>query len=365
MSIILNNGVTNINGTPGINSDVFANRPAATDVAIGSIFIATDTGAIYQSNGATWVTLGGGGGPTPGIDSVLAVGQLLTAGRTIDANTNFLHIDGITNFRVRSGGIDVFRHNTGSGTRIAEGSSVFTVASTGMITAAPTGGGSVAQQGLNFNWTGRTYSFGNYGLGGNSTVLQINDVSQLVYLQNKGVTNGAYFDFSNKFYLFGRLNVGSEIALKIDEFNDQINFIKNGLVQGLNIDYSATNYQFGGIDGTIIPECYLQVNQNNGTIFSVYNSNDNGLYLGFNAANRKFYLGDYQGTFNSTSFEIDDDAQTILIKNSQTTGSTTIEGNQLIFTGANLESNTSSGSSGQHLVITLNGVVYHIDLKNP
>jgi hypothetical protein len=38
--------------------------------------------------------------------------------------------------------------------------------------------------------------------------------------------------------------------------------------------------------------------------------------------------------------------------------------NNLIFTGANLQSSTSSGNSGQHLVITLNGVQFKIKLEN-
>jgi hypothetical protein len=38
--------------------------------------------------------------------------------------------------------------------------------------------------------------------------------------------------------------------------------------------------------------------------------------------------------------------------------------NNLIFTGANLQSATSSGNSGQHLVITLNSVQYKIKLEN-
>ena len=39
--------------------------------------------------------------------------------------------------------------------------------------------------------------------------------------------------------------------------------------------------------------------------------------------------------------------------------------NTLQFTGAGLQSGTSSGNSGQHLVITLNGVQYKIALQNP
>ncbi len=47
-----------------------------------------------------------------------------------------------------------------------------------------------------------------------------------------------------------------------------------------------------------------------------------------------------------------------IVINPSTTGS-------VVFTGAALQSGTSSGNSGQHLVITLNGVVYKIALQNP
>jgi len=54
------NSVLNAQGTPQIASDIFSNRPLAD--LIGSIYIATDTGQIYQYNGSNWITLGGGAG---------------------------------------------------------------------------------------------------------------------------------------------------------------------------------------------------------------------------------------------------------------------------------------------------------------
>jgi hypothetical protein len=362
MAIILNNGVTNINSTPGINSDIFANRPAATDVATGTIFIATNTGAIYQSNGATWVTLGGGGGPTPGIDSVLAVGQLFTTGRTIDANTNFLHIDNITNFRVRSGGIDVIRHNSGSGTRIGDASSILQVETTGILTSAPAPNN---QQGFLFNWAARSYSFGNYGLSGNRTKLDILDTTEQVYFSNAGVTNGLYLDLANDVYKFGKLNVGTEQAISIDYFNQQTQATWTGLPNGFLLDFSTNTFKFGGIDNTVTQDLYLQLNQNINTAFLYYNGNDNGLYFDFNAATRKFYFGDYQATYNGTAILLDDYANSVTIKSSQSTGSTNIEGNEISFIGANFQAAASSGSSGQYLVIVLNGTNYHIPLDNP
>jgi len=72
----LNNGVGNIKGTPAIISDIFANRPASTSLAIGTIFIATDTGNWYQvGSNFTWSNTGGGGGGSQDLAQVLAIGS--------------------------------------------------------------------------------------------------------------------------------------------------------------------------------------------------------------------------------------------------------------------------------------------------
>jgi len=62
------------------------------------------------------------------------------------------------------------------------------------------------------------------------------------------------------------------------------------------------------------------------------------------------------GSFNlgTTWIEVDDN-------NTRTT----INTEDLYFSGANLQSNTSGGNSGKHLVITLNGNQYKIKLENP
>jgi hypothetical protein len=356
MAIVLSNGVTNINGTPGINSDVFANRPAATDVAPGSIYIATDTGVIYQSNGATWSTIGGGGS-TPGIDSVLAVGQALTAIRTINQSSFGLLLSNTNNTsRFNDTGASIFNLST-IGFTVSTESTAKGVFITDLA---------IAQKNyLNLDIQNDIYKIGDFINTTNGNTFIIDNANDLVYLQNKGITNGLYFDFSNKAYKFGRLNSGSEQSIEVDEVNSFTFAKDNGIINGFNLDFSATVFQFGFLDNTVTPDTYININGNSETIQAVYNGNDNGLNLNFNASSRLFQLGDYQGNFNSTKINLDDNATSILISSSQTAGSTTIEGNSLVFTGANLESATSSGTSGQHLVITLNGVVYHIDLKNP
>jgi hypothetical protein len=234
-----------------------------------------------------------------------------------------------------------------------------------MNTAAPTGGGSVAQQGLSFVWSTRSFTFGITGLGGNESKIDILDTSQQIYFSNKGVTNGVYCDFSNKLYLFGRLNSTSEQNLEIDEVNQWTRTKFAGIVNGFNLDYSATIFQFGYLDNTVNPDTYININGNSNTIQAVHNGNDNGLNINFTLGSRIFQLGDYQGTFNSTKITLDDQNTSILISSNQTSGSTTIEGNSLVFTGPNLESVIAPTiPAANWLNVTVNGVAYKIALES-
>jgi hypothetical protein len=49
-------------GSPAINSNTFANRPAAGQT--GRLFVSTDTFEIYRDNGTTWDLIGGPGSST-------------------------------------------------------------------------------------------------------------------------------------------------------------------------------------------------------------------------------------------------------------------------------------------------------------
>ena len=73
MSITVNNGVSNIKATPGIIADDYANIPAATDVATGTIFIDTVGLMIYRSEAGGWFVLGGGS--IPNLQQVLDAGN--------------------------------------------------------------------------------------------------------------------------------------------------------------------------------------------------------------------------------------------------------------------------------------------------
>lgn len=362
MAITLSNGVNNVNATPGINSNTFANRPAATDVAVGSIYIATDTGTIYQSNGATWSTLGGGGGPTPtpGIDDVLSVNQALTAPQVIEMNGNTLFF--------QDGGANAFQFFTDGDIQIGKpgedrfnfqifpGYSDFyleepSIGSNNLYISSQTGS--------------RFYKLGDYAIRDNGNCFNILDSSDQVFLQNKGITTGFYFDFGNKLYKFGRLNNTSEQSIEIDEVNSFTYAKDNGVKNGFNLDFSATVFQFGFLDNTVIPDTYININGNNETIQAVYNGLDNGLNINFNIGSRLFQFGDYQNIYNGSNINIDDNANTILIKGNQNNGYIEFESRALRFQSPNLLGAFSVVPTGDSLLIELNGVQYAINLYVP
>jgi hypothetical protein len=60
MPVIISNGVSNVKNTPAIITDTLANRPVASSVAIGTLYVATDFQAIYTNLSNTWVQVGKG-----------------------------------------------------------------------------------------------------------------------------------------------------------------------------------------------------------------------------------------------------------------------------------------------------------------
>ena len=206
--IAFNNGITNINNTPGIISDTAANLPSAELVAIGTIYIETDTGKLQQSNGTTWVSLGGGAGATPGIDDVLAVGQALSAnGRIINLNTHdFQIIDNIypNNFQFFISNQD-----------IVIGSTYFDLFFniTGILATRKY---SSVNSGIYFNFSGDFYN-----LGTETTFLQVNSNTQNIFTEINSNKQG--YDFLNLYYRIGdfdAINNGNKI--EIDDVNELI-----------------------------------------------------------------------------------------------------------------------------------------------
>ena len=73
-------------GSPSINSNTFANRPAAGQT--GRLFVSTDTFELYRDNGTGWDLIGGPGSST--VTGSGAAGQVTywTGASTIGGNNN-------------------------------------------------------------------------------------------------------------------------------------------------------------------------------------------------------------------------------------------------------------------------------------
>ena len=174
---------------------------------------------------------------------------------------------------------------------------------------------------------------------------------------------GININFATSTYIFGD-DVISRSALKITTDN----FIGRygGFDQGIFLDFTNYAYKFGQIDNGTDVDVHHYVDGTSGSEIAYFQYDTNRIGYEFDfGASKTFKFGDFLGAFGNGSIQIDSSNETILIKGSQSSGSTTFEANSLIFTGSNLESSTSSGNSGQHLVITLNGTVYHIPLQDP
>ena len=101
-------------GSPSINSNTFANRPAAGQT--GRLFVSTDTFEIYRDNGTTWDLIGG-----PGTSSITGTGTAtqvayFTSSQAIGSSSN-LYWDN-TNIRLGIGtstpGVRLDVHGTGN-----------------------------------------------------------------------------------------------------------------------------------------------------------------------------------------------------------------------------------------------------------
>lgn len=85
--------VVNQLNSPALNSNTFANRPAAGQ--IGRLFISTDTFEIYRDNGTTWDLIGGPGTSTitgtgtPGTMPVFTAAQAIGDSSLIEGSTKF------------------------------------------------------------------------------------------------------------------------------------------------------------------------------------------------------------------------------------------------------------------------------------
>jgi hypothetical protein len=307
--MIINSEIANLQNSPGIQANTAANKPAANNVGIGTIYVSTDTGTIERSNGTTWLNLGGGSGSTPGIDDVLTVAQALTGTQSIElANNQFVITDSFANVYQFNPDGDFIVGKSGEATlnyEINPGSFEFYFQTPG------------GANGLSIDTNVNIFQFGDFDNQNNGNYFQITDQNNLIFFGNGGNTDGLSFDMANQVYDIGNLTTN---------------------LTGFRID-----------DG-------------NQVITAQTTAGANGLKLDFLSGQRYFAIGDYQNTYDGTTLILNDNTQTATLNAAV---ETIFDTAKLNFPDPNIETTSASGNSGNHLKVTVNGVDYVIELKNP
>lgn len=145
---------------------------------------------------------------------------------------------------------------------------------------------------------------------------------------------------------------------------------------GLDLNFSNNKFTIGDYDNTA-NGISVQVNDSSSSVFIGYNapfgsgisynkmaagaSNFFATFLGANVSGGNSIMQNY---FTGTN-DITLTSNNAFIKIDGVANRTNITTDAIEFNGAGLESPSSGPTSGKHLVITLNGVQYKIELKEP
>lgn len=367
--------ILNQKATPAIYADTLALRPAAGFE--GRLFVATDSPyGVFRDTGTSWVQIasnGGGGGGSTGVNGLngttnIGLGGTLTNGTTINgglnnlifSNTNsfqssgrvyqFLATDLINNITSITGGnatldLQQLNNNTGVYSKLSFLSTSINTLFNG------------AQFGLSLNDSNGKFVLGDYSNARKYNSFVVNDDTDRFYFTTTyNQTN------TDQDLLYASNNTGAnERFIKLGDFNgyqndyslivdDQNQFIKTTNGTGdVGIILTNSFSFFGSYNSTQYLFLSVDYGLNSIAAFNTSSTN-NGLLLDY--GNLLYQFGGYSG--NNNYIKIDDSGNDIETITSSIT-----------FTGTALQSNTSSGNSGEHLVITLNGVQYKIKLENP
>lgn len=388
MGINVNFNVLNQKGAPALYEDLFANRPTASYA--GRIFLATDTGNLYRDTGTTWTQIATAGN-NPGIDDVLAVGQLFTANRDIDCNVkNF----DILNFDILTLASDqmslgFFTQNNvqlGDYLQQKDGTRLNIDAINNIINTAyqATSNGLIIDYGTQLYQLGDPNNTTNY-IEVNASTAQVN-----TYANNNtvGLKQGVNV-FGTAGTTIGFWGVANSYEFVVSPTRSTFSYNGTTTVNGLDINFSTDEYYFGNLS-TLGTRFYID--NGSGYIFAYNNASQTGLRLAFNGyyslgstnnnmlfiddilnevkynlngINYAFYsntaqtiIGDWDGQQQATRIVVDDQNTEITL---YTSGGFTLNDNG----SGTLISGSASGNSGDHLVITINGTPYKINLLNP
>lgn len=366
MAIIINNGVQNIVGTPGAISGVFGDRPAAPDLADGTLYFSTDTATIYQTVLGVWVTYaGGGGGSSAGINGLNGTatiglgGTLLNATSILGAgfdltinNVGKLIMDAAYWNFSNNNSVDTFKTDSvqtfiGCETQVGLGVSFVFDRTNKKIESFYNG----SPKGFLLDYNNQTYKIGdtNYlsfvnGISGIRSFINNVEKGILIYgdrvilgdwdngtlnfnveidtgtvytnYSSQG-TNGFILDFVLGQYKLGdyQNQVGGS-ALLIDAPNANINTFYNGTQIGINLDFAnnilqlinSNNYGFqqaGGISamGDINNASTAFITEISGSrIYAYSNATENGILLNF--SNNIYSFGDFGFSGYGLTFDI-------------------------------------------------------------
>ena len=368
--------ILNQKATPAIYADTLALRPAASFA--GRLFVATDSPyGVFRDTGAAWVQVaaGTGGSGSTGINGLngttnIGLGGTLANNTTILGATNNILFRNNNNFTIdQSNDIDIKSFFSSS---VSYGRLNLTTLKTDLFFGDNTtytninltsgriktnyGAGEI---GLDLYFGNGIYTIGDFGFTAKKTQIRVDDLNTKIYFTTGASTSNITPD------LLVAENVSSSIrSIKLGDFsnfNKSMSFIIDdgnssiytntalGLTSGISINNNGASLGNKNSSGYLFLLCDYTNN-----IISTYNSfsTDTGLKLNFQ--NKIYTFGGFNA--NGNIIEINDDTAFNTIK---------FETSNLIFNGAALESGTSGGNSGQHLVITLNGNQYKIKLENP
>jgi hypothetical protein len=317
----IENSANNFGRSAGLLSNTIANLPIRA--ALGTLYITSDTLEILRWDGSGWVLIGGGGsvfgGATNGLQNI---GTLVGLGGTLTTNTQII----CDNFLIKFDNYSQFA--IGNNT---EPSMLFDTSNQKISTSF---NGTI--KGLELNFANNQYFLGNQELliNGASGVLDFN-------------FGGIGLQMTN----FGRIcNLGDVVGgfnatlLSVDDINEEIITNNQGFANGIEIDFVNNVYNFGDF-GNVTNGTYIQIENAQQEIKTWHTGINRGLLLDF--ANLKYILGDCGLIGNGYAVTLDDGV------------------GELRFDGANLQSNSAGGNSGEHLVIWVNGTNYKIKLENP
>jgi len=403
MGIGVNFNVLNQKGAPALYEDLFANRPTASYA--GRIFLATDTGDLYRDTGTTWFQIATSGGGTPGIDDVLSVQQKFTANRDIDGNNFDFTLFNYKVFKLKNdiAGGETYLHLTNrvitlgdfdsannrillsvddqnqsiqtSGNSGADGLQIaFNISSLniGFFNQASTwlniDGGNAkflsilggSHDGIGFDFNTQFYRFGVFQNSFTYTSgfyfyanIDLATSDNLIGVRQGANNNFLFANLSTDLYQFGKIYNGAgnkDFCLEIDKTAGTLKTYYADVAYGINFDYPNNIYKYGH------PDNYINIDATTKTIQTVLNTLNTGYSL--DQSNLYYSFGDYNGTNNNTQIYCDDsNGELGLVM--ENTFSLSDNG-----TG-NIISATASGSSGDHLVVTINGNQYKIALLNP